>query len=295
MQYSLFGENRKCRKCGKIKEIKPDRLKKQDYVCVDCRRQERKESRQRNLQRAKERYWKRVGYCKVKYEGKEYYKTCSKCRILKEKINFYNTSGVCRTCLGVGKGSAKQKRPYYQKGRNGICYREIDITKIRFLTCVKCKKMKSVENFSDVTYTWHKKSKVCDKCRDVKSTNDVRYVGNEISELKCIDCGKFKPTKVYDKIKSKLGFTRVCKKCRRGRRYKSVYGITMEEYEKMYKKQKGKCQLCGKKEKKLKVDHCHSNGQVRGLLCTTCNTGLGHLKDNTSILENAIQYLNGKL
>lgn len=39
------------------------------------------------------------------------------------------------------------------------------------------------------------------------------------------------------------------------------------------------------------IDHCHKTGKVRGLLCKTCNTGIGHLKDDPNILRSAINYL----
>lgn len=80
-------------------------------------------------------------------------------------------------------------------------------------------------------------------------------------------------------------------------RLKSIYGITLEDYEIMYSKQSGKCLICNsfknnKGKDGLVVDHCHTNGNVRGLLCFECNTGLGRFKDNIVLLENAIKYLS---
>ena len=69
----------------------------------------------------------------------------------------------------------------------------------------------------------------------------------------------------------------------------------------MYKKQKGRCEICKekgdvyelgfKKRKTLVIDHCHSKGFVRGLLCTLCNLMIGHSKDDTKTLKEAIRYL----
>ena len=75
------------------------------------------------------------------------------------------------------------------------------------------------------------------------------------------------------------------------------YGITLEDYEIMYSKQSGKCLICNsfkndKGKDGLVVDHCHTKGHVRGLLCFECNTGLGRFKDNIILLENAIKYLS---
>jgi hypothetical protein len=72
---------------------------------------------------------------------------------------------------------------------------------------------------------------------------------------------------------------------------KHTYGITLKEYEDILKKQNGKCAICKRKEKILCVDHCHKTGKVRGLLCHLCNRSIGMMKDDISILENAIIYI----
>jgi len=73
------------------------------------------------------------------------------------------------------------------------------------------------------------------------------------------------------------------------------YGITLEDYNKMHKEQDGKCKICDKEESykgySLAVDHCHETGEIRGLLCSTCNRALGMFKDSITNLQNAINYL----
>lgn len=68
----------------------------------------------------------------------------------------------------------------------------------------------------------------------------------------------------------------------------------------MLKNQGGVCAICGKPEtsthksgtmKSLAVDHCHATGKVRGLLCSACNHGIGHLKDSKEIMRAAIKYI----
>lgn len=68
------------------------------------------------------------------------------------------------------------------------------------------------------------------------------------------------------------------------------YGLTEEQYEAIKLSQGSLCAIC-KKEKNLVVDHCHSTGKIRGLLCTTCNTGLGKFQDSPDRLQDAINYL----
>lgn len=77
---------------------------------------------------------------------------------------------------------------------------------------------------------------------------------------------------------------------------KNTHGITSEEYEAMLKTQNGVCAICFKPQTSrhsdyLYVDHDHVSGKVRGLLCTHCNMGLGQLKDDPEIMEEAARYI----
>jgi hypothetical protein len=76
---------------------------------------------------------------------------------------------------------------------------------------------------------------------------------------------------------------------------KKNFGITIDAYNDMFTKQGGKCAICGKHQSEctraLAVDHDHITGKIRGLLCSTCNIGLGNFKDDTSLLKNTITYL----
>lgn len=76
---------------------------------------------------------------------------------------------------------------------------------------------------------------------------------------------------------------------------KRMYGITPEEYDALLEKQGGGCGVCGATENPphgyLSVDHCHSTGAVRGLLCNKHNLGIGHFGDDPDELRQAIAYL----
>ena len=81
---------------------------------------------------------------------------------------------------------------------------------------------------------------------------------------------------------------------------KRHFGINLEDYYTLDKKQLGKCAICGGvemygKKKGLAVDHNHQTNKVRGLLCDPCNLGLGKFKDNPELLENAAKYLKNHL
>jgi hypothetical protein len=70
------------------------------------------------------------------------------------------------------------------------------------------------------------------------------------------------------------------------------YGITIEEYNRLFKLQNGKCAICNvTQEKSLDVDHCHKSNKVRGLLCRKCNLGIGFMQDSPDICKKASEYL----
>ena len=72
------------------------------------------------------------------------------------------------------------------------------------------------------------------------------------------------------------------------------YGITLAEKKKMKDEQENKCKICYQNfssDVEPHVDHCHTTGEIRGLLCRQCNVGLGSFKDNPVALVRAAEYL----
>lgn len=70
------------------------------------------------------------------------------------------------------------------------------------------------------------------------------------------------------------------------------YGISSEQYEEMRERQGGACAVCRQvPEGNLCVDHSHADGQVRDLLCRSCNSALGLAKENAETLRGLAEYL----
>lgn len=72
------------------------------------------------------------------------------------------------------------------------------------------------------------------------------------------------------------------------------YGITLEDYERLWKEQDGKCPICGvalDSVWQVDIDHDHKTNKVRGILCNPCNLMIGHAKDNTEVMQSGIAYL----
>lgn len=79
------------------------------------------------------------------------------------------------------------------------------------------------------------------------------------------------------------------------RKIQYKFKIQFQEAEQLFKRVKTICDICGQKESckrfLLAVDHNHKTGKVRGVLCGSCNKGLGGFKDNIKLLKRAIKYL----
>jgi hypothetical protein len=80
-------------------------------------------------------------------------------------------------------------------------------------------------------------------------------------------------------------------------RLKVSYGMTTDDYDRMFESQEGLCAICGMspvgrgRSDMLVVDHCHTKGNVRALLCGNCNSALGLLDDSPVILQSAMDYI----
>jgi hypothetical protein len=129
----------------------------------------------------------------------------------------------------------------------------------------------------------------------------------------CPKCKTEKPHSLFYRSKSaKDGCSSYCKVCQNlrstsyarenkdkipstGYSLKRRYGITSQDYVELLNKQNNCCAICFTTAchtgRNFSVDHDHKTGKVRGLLCAHCNVGLGNFKDQTTLLQKAIEYL----
>lgn len=116
----------------------------------------------------------------------------------------------------------------------------------------------------------------------------------------CSACGI---EKILKDFPNKLGPGRADTKCTlckiylaRDSELKNKYGMSMLDYKKLLNSQDGKCAICrsdnpGYKRSSFCVDHDHTTGYVRGLICGSCNFGIGNFKDNQIFLMSAAEYV----
>ncbi len=117
----------------------------------------------------------------------------------------------------------------------------------------------------------------------------------------CVTCLKDKPENGFylrgDLRRKK--YRSECKTClsrkAKARRLRKVYGLHEFDFFFLVKKAQGSCMLCNKPfntPADINIDHDHETGRVRGVLCMTCNTGIGLLGDNLEGLQRAVDYLS---
>lgn len=211
-------------------------------------------------------------------------KICTKCKIEKDESRFCRHTStkdglntVCKDCF----------KDYYKR----------DI-KTRFSTiygdtkrCNVCGEFIPIKNFYASKQTGYVSS-TCKKCRAatrlakyIRKTPAIREDGTRL----CLYCEQIKNMEEFVKNSCR------CKSCSSAFRREKMYGVTVDDFNSMMKKQNGECAICGGirevKEDSLCVDHCHKTNNVRGLLCNHCNTALGKFEDNIELLQNAIKYL----
>ncbi len=159
-------------------------------------------------------------------------------------------------------------------------------------TCTRCKIPKELSNFSkNRTFT----GGLNVYCRNCQSEYTAEY------KLKNPNKKKESYIKNKVKIRERAKIYRqnnpdACKNTF----LKKEYGITLNDFKLKLKEQNNVCAICeqpeqatykGIKKKDLAVDHCHKTGEIRGLLCSKCNTGLGVFKESPELLNSAIKYL----
>lgn len=143
-------------------------------------------------------------------------------------------------------------------------------------------------------------TKICKKCGVEKPVGEFRFRNDREYRLpQCKNCdreyskNKYATDPVY-REKGKVttrNWTRANPEKVRAHNLKSHYGLTPEQVDGAIKNQQGLCAICGKELINPQVDHCHVSGCFRGMLCKTCNTGLGKFGDSFSRLLKAASYL----
>jgi hypothetical protein len=125
-------------------------------------------------------------------------------------------------------------------------------------------------------------------CRDGKMRKCRECVNADVADCLCEVRASVQARLAAEKLERATTRETV----RRRRWLKSKYDITLEQYRNMLDAQGGVCAICGKNGTRLlDVDHDHTTGAIRGLLCSACNQMLGHAYDDPATLLAGARYL----
>lgn len=131
--------------------------------------------------------------------------------------------------------------------------------------------------------------RVCSNCKTPKELGDFDLVNRESGKRSswCKPCAREK-VRAYQK-------TPAAKAWRLEHDLRVNYNLSVEQYNKLFAKQKGRCAICkttrAGRGRRFHVDHDHKTNVVRGLLCNSCNRALGLFQDSLVILQKATHYM----
>ena len=134
----------------------------------------------------------------------------------------------------------------------------------------------ATQKYNDIKY--------CIYCKDKLTEDNWMPSHKKNNSYRCDNCFNIYRRNFYKNNKNKKIIIN------RREKLKLYYNLTIEEYNLLLKKANYKCEICGS-ENKLCVDHNHKLNNVRGILCGTCNSGIGMFKDDIKLLTKAIEYL----
>lgn len=223
------------------------------------------------------------------------HKICKKCKKSLTLSNFSKSSSSkdkldrnCRSCKSISQKELKARR-------EPIDYSHIDYDKK-----VKCSNCDQFKKLSEFTKNRSKKNGFDDRCAICSAKKNLeKYYRNRekyISSMK----------ERYSKIKTEV--SQKTKKLRKenpdffkNQKLRNGFGITIEQYKEMLRKQNNVCAICNHPERiidrrlnrprSLAVDHDHKTKKVRGLLCMGCNQGLGNIRESHQTALRMAKYI----
>jgi hypothetical protein len=144
--------------------------------------------------------------------------------------------------------------------------------------------------------------KACSVCSQLKPLSDFHIDRAAIDGRRhlCADCARAKRRADYRadperyRTAKRRWYQENLEQARRAsldNQRKILYGITPEIFREMVTAQNGVCSICEQEPKRWSIDHDHKTGAIRGVICKTCNSGLGLFGDDPDRLLRAMEYL----
>lgn len=216
--------------------------------------------------------------------------SCSTCKTLKPIDCFHRNkaskTGRQNECIACRKMKARRKLLSAYPSLERVNDEFFRLGKLR---CNRCGFVKPVEKFFMDKKTKHGKAHSCRACmrkKDYPSNREINELLKDFGKHRCIRCGKIQPLSEQD-----LSIKRCCKFCSSIKRAAYNFKISEEDAELLLNTTI--CAICCRQinGKAKHIDHDHTTGKIRSVLCSTCNQGLGMFRDDIDIMTRAIKYL----
>ena len=215
------------------------------------------------------------------------------------KTNESKRTLTCLACSVIFEPALRQRRKFCDK-----CTQ-------KWNHCAHCDKTKPAEEFNiDRDRPTGRQT----RCRDCKTPGSVcrrcgahhkRKKGSRIWSMcpecvavsnRCYTCKEYKDHSEFNKDSTAPGgLSGRCRTCSHAHSVELRYKLPADKYKKMLADQGNVCAIClqppPENRPNLCVDHCHSTGRVRALLCSNCNSAIGHLRDNVPVILRAADYV----
>lgn len=210
-------------------------------------------------------------------------KKCPKCKQEKDKACFHRDKNRldglycwCKDC------NCKATGRWYKKNRTRVNLekRQKYVPKPKRVPppiptikkCTNCQLDKPIDSFYKKSSGRYGYASYCKVCIDKKN---LEYAKKHPEQVKDTYTRWFMNNREKDNLRRQL----------------KDFNLSKADYEAFLTKQQKLCAICSGSMKPVCIDHCHTTGTIRGLLCRACNTGLGHLRDSVQLLKNALKYL----
>jgi hypothetical protein len=158
--------------------------------------------------------------------------------------------------------------------------------------CNTCFELKSLEDFYRSAGMRDGHRNDCKSCN--LAAKQARYDADPAKAIERVRVWQKANRDRVNESNRRLNSTPERKRKQRDSYYRRTFGMSADEFDAMLEAQGGVCALCGERperEASLHVDHCHETGAVRGILCLSCNQGLGKFRESAELLERAAAYL----
>jgi hypothetical protein len=167
--------------------------------------------------------------------------------------------------------------------------------------CTKCGEEKPATEFSRNKRAASGLRSACKQCQAV--VNAIYYTSNKEQSTAYYEANKERILTYKDSYRAanrerinaqRAAYRAANKELQKSSHCRRLYGITFAEKQALLAAQGGVCKICNRSEwpgKGPAVDHCHTTGKIRGILCSHCNTAIGLMRDDPSRLRAAIAYL----